>query len=1053
MRKFSKWLLIICFLFSCLASFSQQSTISGTVVSDKDNSPLPDVTVLNRQSKRSTVTDASGRFTIEASKGETLVFTYVGFLPKDLLIQNTGATTVRLTQDASQLGNVTVTTAYGVRRSKKSLGYSTQVVDGDEVAQTRRENFVNGLAGRIAGATITSSSGAPGSSSQIILRGATSIGGNNQPLFVVDGVPYDNQTLNQENLIGSSATNSITFANRNSDYGNRAMDLNPEDIESYTVLKGPEATALYGSDGASGAIVITTRKGKTGNTTLSYDNSFKVEEVYKFAKTQNVYTIGSNGVYDPNATVNPFSILGTTTGAGVPGAFGPKITDGRPLYNNVDNFFKTGFTQQHNVNLEGGSDIATYRFSGNFLNQDGIVPNTGYEKVSIRLTGSTRFKKLRITSTINYINSITDKATKGAGGYLLNLLTWPVENNMSRYINPDGTKVPIRNISNYSLEYDNPLWDVNKNPSQDKLDRATGNLNLGLDVTKWLNVGAILGVDYFGQTGFLATHPLSRNGFNANGYFSLYEQTTRNFSNTLRVTANKTFGSFSNSLTAGFYFEDNNTRIESQRGERFFERDYLSINNTDPLSRDAKTAITNTRKNRFFANLVTGYKEIVFLSLAATREGNSTFMSKVVTKDPFYDYGSASLSFVLSDLPGIKNNVSWLNLAKLRASYASTGKGPYAAYVIDYRFAPQITTGGGYAYDVTGNNFGLDPERSKNLELGIEFNAFKNRFRLDANYYSLRSEKQLLAARASYGTGFVIKWFNGGAVQNQGVEVQLGLTPVKSRNFNWDMTVNFDKNVGKVLSMPADLPTFYDSDTWVFGNLRSQFFKGVKTGNLAATTFRKNNAGRILINPTTGLPVKDVVNFVTVGDRQPDFKVAVINNFTYKNFTLSFNLDFRKGGDVFNATEYFLYLTGYSTKTMNRETPVVISGVLQDGLENSGKPTENTIAITPFNNSTFYSSTTATSEEDFLENVNWMRLRDLTLSYRFGQKLISRQKFIKSASVFFTGTDLFMITNYTGADPSVNANNAGNRGFGGAGIDFGSISTPRALNLGCRIQL
>lgn len=1053
MRKFLKRLPVFYLLLFCRLATAQTINFSGTVLSAKDNAPLQGVTIQNRQSRRSATTDAAGHFIIQASKGNVLSVTYVGYTATQVTVQDSLAILVRLVEDASQLNNVTVTTAYGIRRSKKSLGYSTQVVDGDEVAQTRRENFVNGLAGRIAGATVTSSSGAPGSSSQIILRGATSIGGNNQPLFVVDGVPYDNQTLNQENLISSSATGSVTYANRNSDYGNRAMDLNPEDIESYTVLKGPEATALYGSDGASGAIVITTRKGRAGATVLTYDNSFKAEEVYRFPKTQNEYTIGANGVYDPNATVNPFSILGTNASAGVSGAFGPKVAPGKQIYNNVKNFFKTGFTQQHNLNIEGGSDASTYRFSTNYLNQDGVIPNTGYDKLAFRLTGSTRFKALRITSTINYVNSTTDKATKGAGGYMLNLLTWPVENDVTRYINPDGTKIPIRNVSNYSYEYDNPFWDVTKNPSQDKLDRVTGNLNLGLDVTKWLNVGAILGLDYYGQTGTLGTHPLSRFGYTANGFYSLYEQSTRNFSNTFRATANKNIGSFTNTLTAGFYFEDNNNKIESQRGERFYERDFYGINNTDPLSRDAKTAINNTRKTRFFGNLVTGYKDIIFLSLAGTREGASTFMSRVVDKNPFFNYGSASLSFVLSDIPVIKENFTWLNLAKLRASYANTGKGPYAAYVIDYRFTNQITTGGGYAYDVTGNNFGLEPERSKNLELGLEFNAFKNRIRLDAAYYSTRSEKQLLPARSSYGTGYVIKWFNGGAVLNRGLEIQLGLTPFKTRNFTWDVLVNFDKNVGRVLSMPADLPTYYDSDTWVFGNLRSQYFAGAKTGNLAANAFRRNNAGQILISPTTGLPVKDNVNFITVGDRQPDFKTAVINTLTYKDLSLSFNLDFRKGGDVFNATEYYLYLTGYSTRTLNRETPVVIKGVLQDGLENSGKPTVNTIAITPLYNTSLYSSTTVVSEENFLENINWMRLRDVTLSYRLGKSILGRQKFIKTASVFFTGTDLLMITNYTGADPSVNANTAGNRGFGGAGIDFGSISTPRGFNLGCRIQL
>jgi len=649
-----------------------------------------------------------------------------------------------------------------------------------------------------------------------------------------------------------------------------------------------------------------------------------------------------------------------------------------------------------------------------------------------------------------YVHSTTDKATKGAGGYLLNLLTWPVTNDVKNYINPDGTRIPLRNVvlGNYTLEYDNPFWDVYKNPSQDKLDRLTGNINVGVDVTKWLNIGTILGVDYYTQTGTLGTHPLSRFGFASNGFYSLYSQTTRNINSVSKATINKKLGDFSNTLTLGFSFEDNQTTLQSQKGERFFEREFFSINNTDPLSRDAKTTVTNIRKTRFFANLVTGYRGIIFVSLAAAQEGDSRFMSKVVDKDPFFTYGSGSLSFVFSELEPVKNAIPWMNFAKLRASYATTGKGPYAPYVIDYRFTPQITTGGGYAYDVTGNNFNLEPEFTKSLEYGGEFRFFRSRLTLDIARYSLKSEKQLIAARASYGTGFVIKWFNGGLVENRGIEIQLGGQPILNKNFNWQTTFNFDKNVGEVLEMPSDLPTYYDSDTWVFGNLRSQYFKGARIGNMASNTFRRNNAGQVVISPTSGLPIRDD-EFRTVGNREPDFKLGWINTLTYKDFQLSFNLDFRKGGSVFNGTEFFLYLTGYSKKNLDRETPRVIEGVLADGLENTANPTKNTIAITPQNNSDFF-NTNAATEEDFIEEVDWMRLRDITLAYNVPLK---NRRTVKSLSFFITGTDVFMITNYTGADPSVNSNTTANRGFGGAGIDYGAISTPRGVNVGLRISL
>jgi TonB-linked SusC/RagA family outer membrane protein len=1048
LRKSTFFMLIILLLSFSLKVSAQGNLVTGTVIAEDDSSPLIGVNITNKKTNKKAVTNASGKFSIAAEKGETLVFSYTSYATKQVVVGDVKVINVTLAASEKQLDDVVVT-AYGIKREKKSLGYSTQSVTGEDISATKRDNFINSLAGRVAGVNITPSSGTPGASTQIVLRGATSIGGNNQPLFVVDGVPYDNQTLNQEGLISGQ---SVAFGNRNSDYGNRAMDINPDDIEELTILKGPEATALYGSDGASGAIIITTKKGKAGKISVNYDNSFRSESIYRLPDVQTVYGIGSNGVANSTATVNPFSILGSATGAGISSAFGAKIPAGTNTYNNSKSFFKNGFTQQHNLNVGGGSENATYRFSAGYFNQDGVIPNTGYEKISFRFTGSTSYGKFKLNTTINYVNSTTKKASKGAGSYLINLLTWPVENDARNYVNPDGTKVTLRNVANnYSLEYDNPFWDVNKNPAQDKVDRLTGNINASFDITKWLSVSNILGIDQYSQYGYLATNPLSRFGYASNGFYSQYQQNTRNISNTVKATAIKRWNDFSVNFTAGFYVENNYTKLESQKGERFYERDFFSMNNTDPLSRDAKTTITQTRKTRLFGSLVSGYKNILYLSLSGSREGVSTFMSRAVDKSPYFSYGSSSLSFVFTELNFMKG-IDWLNFGKARISYANTGKGPSSPYVIDYRFVNQITTGGGYAYDVTGNNFGLQPERSKNLEYGVEINAFKNRVKLDVTRYELVSEKQLLAARASYGTGYVIKWFNGGKVENKGWEIQLGITAIRNKNFTWQSNFNFDKNIGKVVSMPSDLPTYYDSDTWVFGNLRSQYFVGSKIGNLAANKFKRNDKGDILISPTTGLPIKDD-NFTTVGDRQPDFKLGFVNKFTYKDFSLSFNLEWRKGGSVFNATEYLLYLTGYSTRTLDREKSRVVNGVLQDGLENTATPTRNTIAVTPMNNSTYYSGTTTTSEEDFVENVSWLRMRDITVAYRVPRKFLGNARIIKDASVFFTGTDLFMLTNYTGADPSVNSNTAANRGYGGAGIDYGALSIPRGFNFGIKIQL
>ncbi|GAB2819988.1 SusC/RagA family TonB-linked outer membrane protein [Ferruginibacter profundus] len=1044
MRKLIRRVLCPLLLFISSNVFSQGNAVSGVVIGDDDNAPLKDVTVTLKGTNIATKTNQVGYYSITAQKGQILVFTFVDYVRQEQVVGSSNTINVRLVLSQKQLSEVVVT-AYGAQRNKRELAYQAQNIKGDEIAQTQKDNWINALAGRVAGANITPTSGTPGASTSIVLRGAVSLGNSNQPLFIVDGVPIDNQTLNQENLISASNASAVSFANRNSDYGNRAADINSEDIESITILKGPEASALYGSDGASGAIVITTKKGKIGKATVSYDNSFRMEKVYLFPEIQQVYGRGANGIADPNATVNPFS-----AGA-VYGFFGPKYPANTKLYDNVKSFFQTGFTQKHNLNVEGGSDVSTYRLSVNYLDQSGVVPKTGFERLTIRLGGSAKISpKLNINTSFAYANSTTDKASKGAGGYLLNLLNYPSDLDVRDYINPDGTRKLYRSSStSVSAEFDNPFWDVNKNPSQDKLDRITGNFTVNFNPLKWLNLAAIVGLDFYGQTGFLVTHPQSRLGYATNGFYSQYEQNTKNLNNIFRATVKKTFGKFSNTFTAGLSVDDNKTKIESQRGERFYEADFISINNTDPLSRDAKTTFLNDRKVRFFGNYVLGYNNLAYLSLAGSREGTSKLVSRKIDKDPYYNFGSASLSFVFTDIKAVQK-LDWLNYGKARISYGTTGKGPSLQYIIDNTFVSQITTGGGYAYGVTGNNYDLKPEYTENLEFGGELRFLHNRLSIDVTSYKLKSRDQIIPARISYGTGFVLKWLNGGIVENKGIEAVVNYSILKKKNLTWDITANFDRNRGKVIALPSGLPTYYDSDTWVFGNLRSQAYTGAAIGNLAGFSLAKNANGDILINPSSGLPISNG-DFTTVGDRQPDFRVGLINTLTYKDFSLSFNLDFRKGGDVFNGNEYFLFLTGLSKKSLDRERPVTITGVLNDGLQNTSNPTKSTITVYPYYRSDFYGTSVAT-EADFIESVNWMRLRDATLTYRLPQSLLKRQKVVRSASVFVTGTDLFIITNYTGADPSVNTNNASNRGVGGAGIDYGSLSTPRGLNAGIKVQ-
>lgn len=452
-----------------------------------------------------------------------------------------------------------------------------------------------------------------------------------------------------------------------------------------------------------------------------------------------------------------------------------------------------------------------------------------------------------------------------------------------------------------------------------------------------------------------------------------------------------------------------------------------------------------------FSNYNMNYK-FLNLSLGFTREGDSKLTSKFYPdKSPWFNYGSVGVNMIPTDIAEVKKAMPWLNYMKLRFNYATTGKSVYTAYAIDFAFVSQITTGGGYSLGVTGGNQNLKPEITRQRDLGIEFKVLKNRLGVDFTYYSLKSRDQILAARTSYLTGYILKFINGGLVQNRGIELQLTGTPIQSKKFTWDLTVNFDRNVGEILEMPKDLPFYYDSDTWLYGNARSQAFKGAFTGNLAGYNFQKNDNGQLLIDPATGYPITNST-FQNIADRQPDFKIGIINSFSYAGFNLNFNLDIRKGGDVFNANEMYLYTLGLSKKTLDRETPRVIQGVLRDGLENTATPTLNNIALTPYYTQAYYTTTANVSEADFIESVDWLRLRDISLSYKLPTNMLKRIGVLKGATVTVSAQDLFMITNYSGADPNVNGLNASSRGLGGAGIDFGAISSPRRINFGFRFQ-
>ncbi len=1058
---------------------AQERTISGTIISEDNKTPLSGVTIRVKGTRRIVQTDANGKFSIKINPGETLQVSYVGYQSEDVKPGSDGSIGVSLKTADNMMGEVVVT-AMDQRRNSRELGYSVQKVDGKELQETQRENFLNSLQGRVAGLTINPTSGMAGASSQIVLRGFNSIALDNSPLFVIDGVIVDNQTLVENHGGGGGGTNmglASVRENRTNDYSNRIGDINPNDIETITVLKGPEATALYGSQASSGAIIITTKKSNTnGKFSVNYDNSFRLSKLTHFPRTQNLFSTGTNGI--AGSTLN--SLSGTY--------FGPAYPANTQFFDNVENFYETGFAQTHNLSLDYGKKNYSVRFSGSFLDQKSPIPTNTYKRYNARLSGTVKIGKyVDIIPSVSYIRTVNDKPLRGLAGYLLTLMVWPADEDVRDWQTPEGLKKTVF-AANPNLELDNPLFNANRNRSHDETDRIIGTMGININPFDWLTISGRFGYDTYRTEGHIVNHPYSfyltrTQGGSLDNYYRKYD----GYNHTITATIKKKLGkNFNGRLVVGNMWQDYETQMYAIFGTNLIDsvglnglmykkdangvvvpftqaqwENMIGSNPDSSLTRISTrqrllNAIRNMDYNKsinrqaaYFAEFSLNWRNMVFFTYSHRFEESSIF-PKEFRK---YNYPAASLSMLLSDMfPSIKKG-NTVNYLKLRGSLASTARSssPYANQPV---FAFNFGSGGGFFYGFNNGNPNLKPERQRTFELGTEWRLFKSKLSLDFTYYNTRNNDLIgELVRFSYGTGYVLNTINIGSSKNTGIEVSMEITPVKTANFKWTSRINFNRMRNEMLSLPPNVPEYYNSDTWLYNNVRGGLRVGYPTTTLTGLDYLRNSRGDILIDPATGVPIPGAPTpatpfFSILGDRNPNFTTGFLNSLSYKNFKLSFLWDLKVGGDIYNATDMYLTLQGKSVRSGDRQTPRVVKGVLRDGLENTANPTQNTIVLTPYYAQTYY---TLMPEAEFIEkDVNWFRLRDLTLSYTFSQRFLNNAKFIKNLSVFFTGTDLLLMTNYSGGDPSVNGNTTATRGVGGFGIDYGNVGAPVGLNFGIK---
>ncbi len=1020
-------------LIFSLPAFGQSQTVSGTIMDADKKIPLAGVTVKVVETKTTSQTNEKGVYTIKAMNGQNLQISFVGFETQKVLINGTQVN-VSMNSSVSELEEVVV--SMDIKRKPRELGYSTQTVKGKEIAESQRENFVNSLQGRVAGLSVAPTGGQAGASSTIVLRGFNSMALSNQPLFVIDGIIVDNQTVNETSNGGSQLGLASDKPNRTNDYTNRVADINPSDIESITVLKGPEATALYGSQASSGAIVITSKKAKAdGKVSVSYDNSFRWQKLNRLPSYSTQYNQGNNGVSD--------NTLFTY--------FGPAYASDVKKYDNVENFFQTGFSQTHNISMEYGKKNVSWRLSGSAFDQKGVVPNNNFTKYNFRLSNTTKIGKFAdISPSISYISSTNDKPLRGAGSYLLNLMVWPVDNDVQNYVDANANKIKFGNN-----EYDNPVFNTVYNRSSDVTDRMIATMGININPTPWLTIAGRFGYDTYRSKGFTMLDTASSLALSTKGSQDNYYRNYYGYNHTITATAKKTLGDFTGRVMVGNMYQDYKTEMYAVSGT-FLNGNYkngMDSNNTRfagrvRLSNSIRTGGYNyslSRQAAYFGEASLNYKNLAFLTYSHRFENSSIFPADYRN----YNYPAGSLSLIMSDIfPAMKRG-NVLNYMKLRGSLAQTARSssPYANQSV-FNFA--LSSGGGYSYAFNNNNYFLEPEQQKTYEIGAEFKLFNSRVNFDVTYYNTLNEKQIAENfRASYATGYVLNTLNVGSTRNTGVEITLDATPIQTNKFSWNVKLNFNKMKNEVLSLPDNVPEFYISDTWLYGNARGGLVRGGPSTSITAVGYSRNLKGDILIDPLNGLPVVESNVFRVRGDRNPDYTLGINNSFRYKNWSLNMLWDLKVGGDIFNGTDMFLTTRGKSTRTDDRKVSRIVTGVLNDGLQNSTTPTVNTIAITPYDLQTYY--TTRMPEEEFIQkNVNWLRLRDFTLNYTLSAQAMKKFSYLKSLGFFVTGNDLILITNYLGADPAVSGNTAGTRGVGGFGFDYGNIATPISVNIGLR---
>jgi TonB-linked SusC/RagA family outer membrane protein len=1018
--------------------WAQERTVTGRVTGAEDGTALPGVNVVVKGTTNGAVTDSEGKYTLSVpTTGGVLVFTFIGLKSQEVEVGDRSTVDVALALDVTQLNEIVVT-SLGVAQEKKALGYSVQEVKGTELMKARETNVLNSLSGKIAGVNITSSSGAVGASSRIVIRGANSFG-NNQPLFVVDGVPISNNSFGGTNNEG---------VNR----GNAAADLNPDDIESMSVLKGPNAAALYGSRGANGVILITTKSGKKGQGLgIQFSSNATFENPLKLPDYQNGYGQGSGGAF---AFVDG---AGHGINDGTDESWGPKLDAGLEIPqfnspvnggvreatpwvshpNNIEDFFLTGKTIANNLSITGGNDKAAVRLSYTDQRQTGMVPNTDQDKNTVALNANLDLTdKFSINATGTYVKTKSDNLP-GYGYSSQNVMQQFIwfgrqvdMNALKTYQNPDGSKF------NWNYNYhNNPYFTLNENLNTVDRDRIYGNIRATYEFTDYLKAFVRSGTDYYTNTntGRVAVSDID-------SPFGSYNEATFTFSevNTdFLLSFNKAINDDINlSLNAGGNrMRQKSHQITGTAGELAIPGVYTLSNSKVPLLTTSE--YKDKQINSLYFSGQIAYLNSLFLDFTGRNDWSSTLPEG----NNSYFYPSVGISAVFTDLLNMQSNV--LSFGKIRASWAKVGSD-----TDPYQLMNTVSIGGGwnaatkvpslFVPDAMANSE-LKPQFTTSIELGTDLRFFQDRIRLDLTYYNQTTVDQLISVPISPTSGFTSKNINAGEITNKGIELTLGATIVKSASgLQWDMTVNWARNRNEIVELYPGVDSYVLGTYW---SLQVAAIPGERFGSLFGYGFQRDPNGNVI--HVNGLPQRDATARI-LGNYTEDWRAGISNDFSYKGINFSFLLDMKYGGDLYTMTTTWGRYAGVLDETLvGRETGIVGKGVIANG-DGTFRPNDVAVTAEQYNKAAFVN----TLAEPSIFDGTYVKLREVRLGYTIPNSLLGNLPF-RDINLSFVGRNLALLySTVPHIDPETAFSNSNVQG-----IEFGQLPSARSLGFNLTFKM